>query len=141
MSKKAKKEVKPVETFVKPDARDEYDDSGSKRKKSEYRSGCVNFPVEGEVFLGGIDYKNEATGGMYVQLVAIEKRSSIENWWEDMFVVCFGGGNTSLEYQEGMAGTDTLKDEWVPYYPQLDAEWEEMTADKAFATKYFFPNF
>ena len=135
MSKKAKKEVKPIEPSINMDARNEYDDSGSRRKKAEFSSGCINFPAEGG------EYHNDATGGMYVQLVAIEKRSTIENWWEDMFVVCWGGGNTSLEYQEGMAGTDTLKDEWVPYYPQLDAEWEEMVADKAFATKYFFPNF
>ena len=121
--------------FVKPNAdATDYDDSGSKRKKPEHHSGCVNFPVEG-------GYHNDATGGMYVQLVVVEKRSAKENWWEDTFVVCWGGGNTSLEYQEGMTGTDTMKDEWVPYYPQLDAEWPEMVADKAFATKFFFPSF
>ena len=119
----------------------EYDESGSKRKKPEFSSGCVMFPVEGEVLLGGDDYKNEATGGMYVQLVAVEKKSERENWWEDMFVVCWGGSNTSLEYQEGMAGTDTLVDEFVPYYEELDASWDEMVADKAFATKSFFPDF
>lgn len=112
----------------------EYDESGSKRKKAEFTSGCVNFPTEG-------DYQNEATGGMYVQLVAIENKSEKENWWEDMFVVCWGGSNTSLEYQEGIAGTDTLVDGFVPYYIELDDVYEEMVADTAFATKTFFPNF
>ena len=113
----------------------EYDESGSRRKNPEATSGCVRFPV-----VGG-DYTNLATGGMYVQLVAIEKKSPLENWWEDMFVVCWGGSNSSLEYQEGMAGTDTLVDEFVPYYEELDDSWEEMVADKAHATKLFFPKF
>ena len=113
----------------------EYDDSGSKRKKPEFSSGSIRFPQEGG------DFHNDATGGMYIQLVAVEKRAPIENWWEDMFVVCWGGSNATLEYQEGLAGTDTLVDEFVPYYPELDEDYNEMVGDKAYATKLLFPNF
>jgi len=48
----------------------------TRRTDSSAVSGCVTFPIEGE-------YRNTALGGMYVQLVAIEKRSEAENWWDE----------------------------------------------------------
>jgi hypothetical protein len=98
-------------------------------------SGCVTFPVEGQ------EYENTKLGGMYVQLVAIERRSEAENWWDDAFLVCFGGSNTVLDYQELLAGTDTLKDTLVPYSEKVEDTWNADRAKVADATNLLFPSF
>jgi len=97
-------------------------------------SGCIVFPQEGG------EYQNTKLGGMYVQLVALETKSKITNWWDDAFLVCFGGSNTSLEYQEQLAGTDTLIDEKATWVEDQDI-YDKEVADLAYATNLLFPNF
>jgi hypothetical protein len=99
------------------------------------KTGCINFPVEGG------DYTNTNVGGMYVQLVAVEKRSDREEWWEDAWLDCFGGSNTTLEYQESMVGTDSLVDGRVPYTQEIEDTWDEKVAEVGHATKLLFPYF
>ena len=106
----------------------------TRRTDSSAVSGCVTFPIEGE-------YRNTALGGMYVQLVAIEKRSEAENWWDDAFLICFGGSNTTLDYQEFMAGTDTFVDTYVPYTEENKEKWYELRAKVADATNLIYPRF
>lgn len=107
----------------------------SRRTTSTAVSGVINFPVEGS------GYTNTGVGGMYVQLVAIEKRSDAENWWEDAFIICWGGSNTTIDYQETLAGTDTLVDERIPYTPANAETWDEEVAKVAYATNSLFPLF
>ncbi len=108
----------------------------SRRKNASAKTGYVNFPVEDQD-----GFKNSNLGGMYVQLVAIENRSDREDWWEDAFLDCFGGSNTTLEYQETMAGTDSLVDGKVPYTQEMDETWDEEVSKLAYATKLVFPHF
>jgi hypothetical protein len=98
-------------------------------------SGCITFPVTGQ------EYTNTGLGGMYVQLVAIEKRSEVENWWDDSFLICFGGSNTALDYQELLAGTDTLLDTKVPYSDEAEDNWDAERAKVADATNLLYPRF
>lgn len=107
----------------------------SRRKNASAKTGCVNFPVEGDGFT------NTNVGGMYVQLVAVEKRSDREEWWEDAWLDCFGGSNTSLEYQESMVGTDSAVDGVVPYTPENEETWDSQMAEAGVATKILFPHF
>lgn len=108
----------------------------SRRKNASARTGCVSFPVEDF----GI-HKNTNLGGMYVQLVAVERRSENEEWWEDAWLDCFGGSNTTLDYQEAMVGTDTLVDGQVLYTEENEDTWEDEVSEVAHATKLIFPNF
>lgn len=109
----------------------------SRRHNPDAISGVVLFPSTNP------DYTIRTSAeGCYVQLVVVEKRSEVENWWDDSFLVCWGGSNTTLDYQETLAGTDTLLDEAVPYSAVVESpeQWDKLKTEKAHATNILFPH-